>query len=49
MNIIFYSLSSCFFRCLEKWTDINIKAHVRISSRNNFSSTVMTVLTHFCH
>ena len=47
MHVVFNSLFSRFFRCLEQRSHIDIEAHIGITGGNHFGSPVVTVLAHF--
>ena len=46
VNVIIHSVLCCFFWSLEQRSDIYVKAHICEGCSNNFSTAVMTVLTH---
>ena len=47
MNIVFYRFASCFRRSLEQRSHIHVETTVRITCCYHFSTTVVTVLSHF--
>ena len=49
MNVVFNSLASSFRRSLEQRSHIHIEATVSITGCYDFSTTVVTVLSHLCN
>ena len=47
MNVIFNGLFSGFFRGLEQRSHIHVETKVCVTRSNNFSTSVVSVLTHF--
>ena len=46
MHIVVHCVLCRFFGCLEKWTDINVKADIRKGGGNDFSAAIMAILAH---
>ena len=47
MHIVVDGLTGNLFWCLEQTTDINVEAKVGKTTGDNFSATIMTILSHF--